>query len=37
MNKDKNFLIALVVCTVLCVGILSVLMYNFVQVLVNGF
>jgi hypothetical protein len=37
MNRDRNFLITLIVCTVICVGILIALMYSFVQVLVAGF
>jgi hypothetical protein len=37
MNKDKNFLITLIICTSVCVGILVILMYSFVQVLIAGF
>jgi hypothetical protein len=37
MNKDKRFLITLAICTVICILILIILMYTFVQVLVSGF
>ena len=37
MNRDKNFLVALIACTIICVTILIMLMYNFVQVLVANF
>jgi hypothetical protein len=37
MNKDKKFLITLAICTAVCVLILIILMYTFVQVLVSGF
>lgn len=37
MNKDKNFLMMLAICTSICIGVLVALMYNFVIILVNGF
>ena len=37
MNNDKNFFIILAVCTIICIIILSLLMYNFIQILVTGF
>ena len=37
MDKEKKFLISLVVCTGICIVILAILMYNFIQVLITGF
>ncbi len=37
MNKDKRFIFALAICTIICVIILTILMYSFVKVLVTGF
>lgn len=37
MNKDRNFLITLIICTIVCIGILIALMYTFVQFLATGF
>lgn len=37
MSKNKKFLISLLVCTVICIIVLAILMYNFVQVLIMGF
>ena len=37
MKENKGFLIALVVCTFICISILLALMYNFVIILINGF
>lgn len=36
MNNDKKFLIILAICTIICIFILSLLMYNFVQILIAG-
>lgn len=36
MNNDKKFLIILAVCTIICIFVLSLLMYNFVQILIAG-
>ena len=35
-NKDIKFLIVLAICTIICIFILSLLMYNFVQILIAG-
>ncbi len=37
MGKDKKFLISLVICTLICIVILFILMYNFIQILITGF
>ncbi len=37
MNRNKGFFIMLAICTLICMGVLSVLMYNFVMILINGF
>lgn len=37
MNKNKGFLFILIISTLVCMGVLSALMYNFVMILINGF
>ena len=36
MKENKGFLLALVICTFICISILIALMYNFVVILING-
>lgn len=35
MDKDKKFLIGLGICTLICMIVLGVLLYSFVQVLAS--
>ena len=35
--NNKGFLLMLAICTSICIGILTILMYNFVVILINGF
>lgn len=34
--NNKGFLWVLAICTSICIGILAILMYNFITILVNG-
>ena len=33
--KNKGFLFMLMICTSICLGVLAILMYNFVIILMN--
>lgn len=34
--NNKGFLLMLMICTSICLGVLAILMYNFVVILING-
>ena len=33
---NKGFLLMLMICTSICLGVLVILMYNFITILING-